>query len=488
MTDIGVTLLGLGPGDPLLLTRQAWKILESIPEVYLRTIQHPVVQGFPDGLQVNSFDQLYESNEAFDSVYAQIVEQVLDLGRRPDGVVYAVPGHPFVAEATSPEIARRAREEGIPLRVVEGLSFLEPVFSALEIDPLPRTAIVDALDIASAHVPNFPPDGPAIIAQIHSSRIASEVKLTLMDIYPDNHEVFLVHLAGNPGMVVEPLPLYEIDRSQQIGLLTTLYVPPLVQGTSFESFQEIIAHLRAPDGCPWDREQTHQSLRPHLLEETYEVLSALDSEDPRALCEELGDLLLQVVLHTQVATDEGTFSMPDVIYGIYTKLVRRHPHVFGNVDLADAESVLRNWERLKAVEREESGLVETSLLKGVAPSLPALSQAQIYQERAARVGFDWDHIQGVLDKIIEEVEEVRQSGDNQERASELGDLIFAIVNLVRWYDIDAESALREANLRFRKRFEYIEKAAGEQKRSLSDLSLDEMEALWQLAKKTPGED
>jgi tetrapyrrole methylase family protein / MazG family protein len=487
VTNTGVILLGLGPGDPQLLTRQAWAILDSIPEVYLRTIQHPVVKGFRRELKVISFDQLYESGGSFDSIYAQIIEQVLDLARRPEGVVYAVPGHPFVAEATSPEIARRARAEGITLQVVEGLSFLEPVFSALEIDPLPRTAIVDALEIASAHVPNFPPDGPAIIAQIHSPMIASEVKLTLMDIYPDEHPVYLVHMAGNPDMLVESLPLYEIDRSKQIGLLTSLYVPSLVQGTSFESFQEIVAHLRAPDGCPWDREQTHQSLRPHLLEETYEVLSALDSNDPRALCEELGDLLLQVVLHTQVATDEGTFSMPDVIYGIYTKLVRRHPHVFGNIDLADAESVLRNWERLKAAEREESGQRETSLLNGVAPSLPALSQAQIYQERAARVGFDWDNIQGVLDKISEEVKEIRQSEDNQARASELGDLFFALVNLARWFEIDAESALREANLRFRNRLEYIEKAALEQRRPLSDLSLDEMEALWQLAKKTPGE-
>jgi tetrapyrrole methylase family protein / MazG family protein len=488
VTNTGVILLGLGPGDPLLLTRQAWEILESIPEVYLRTGQHPVVSGLPEGLRVNSFDHLYESGETFEIVYAQIVEQVLALGRRPEGVVYAVPGHPFVAEATSSEIARRSHLEGLPVKVVEGLSFLEPVFSALQIDPLPRTAIVDALEIATAHVPNFPPDGAAIIAQIHSRKIASDVKLTLMDIYPDDHPVQLVHMAGNPEELLEPLPLFEIDRSKHIGLLSTLYVPPLVQGTSFESFQEIIAHLRAPDGCPWDREQTHQSLRPHLLEETYEVLSALDSEDPQALCEELGDLLLQVVLHTQVAMDEGTFSMPDVIYGIYTKLVHRHPHVFGNIDLADAESVLRNWERLKAAEREESGQLESSLLNGVAPSLPALSQAQIYQERAARVGFDWHDIQGVLDKINEEVEEVRQAEDNRARTSELGDLFFAIVNLSRWFEIDAESALREANLRFRKRFEYIEKAAQEKKRPLSDLSLDEMEALWQLAKKTPGED
>jgi tetrapyrrole methylase family protein / MazG family protein len=255
VTNAGITLIGLGPGDPQLLTLQAWKILESVPEIYLRTNQHPVVQGLPEGLRLNSFDALYESSDTFDTVYAQIVQQVLDLGRRPEGVVYAVPGHPFVAEATSPEIARRAREEGIPFKVVEGISFLEPVFTALEMDPLPRTAVVDALEIATAHVPSYPPDAPAIVAQIHSPRIASEVKLTLMEIYPDDHAVQLVHMAGNPGSVVESLPLYEIDRSKQIGLLTSLYVPPLVQGTSFESFQEIIAHLRAPDGCPWDREQ-----------------------------------------------------------------------------------------------------------------------------------------------------------------------------------------------------------------------------------------
>jgi tetrapyrrole methylase family protein / MazG family protein len=488
LKETGITLLGLGPGDPALLTRQAWEILERIPEVYLRTDQHPVVHGFPESLKVNSFDALYESEDTVEGTYEQIIEQVLRLGRRPEGVVYAVPGHPFVAEATSPEIARRARAEGIPVRVIEGLSFLEPVFTALEIDPLPRTAVVDALEIASAHMPNFPPDGPAIIAQIHSSRIASDVKLTLMETYPDDHLVQLVHRAGNPDVLVEAVPLYEMDRSKQIGLLSALYIPPLVQGTSFESFQEIIAHLRAPDGCPWDREQTHQTLRPHLLEETYEVLSALDADDPLGLCEELGDLLLQVVLHTQVATDEGTFTMPDVIYGIYKKLVNRHPHVFGNVDLADAEGVLRNWEKLKAVEREESGRGDVSLLEGVAKTLPALSQAQTIQKRAARVGFDWPDIQGVLDKIVEEVEEIRQAQDTQSRASELGDLLFAIVNLARWFDIDAESSLREANLRFRSRFGYIEKGAMQQNRPLSDLSLDEMEELWQLAKKIPGKD
>jgi tetrapyrrole methylase family protein/MazG family protein len=483
MNRSGIILLGLGPGDPQLLTRQAWGILENIPEIYLRTGQHPVARGFPPSLKLHTFDYLYESGRSFEDVYTSIIEQVLALAQRPQGVVYAVPGHPFIAEATAPEIAKRARVENIPVQVVEGLSFLEPVFSALGVDPLPHTAIIDAFEFVLAHVPFFPPDAPAIIAQIHSRALASDVKLTLMEIYPHDHPIYLIHMAGNPDVIVEQVPLYELDRSEHIGLLTTLYLPPLVKGTSFESFQEVIAHLRAPDGCPWDREQTHQTLRPHLLEETYEVLSALDADDPRALCEELGDLLLQIVLHTQVATDEGTFCMPDVIYGIYNKIVNRHPHVFGDVSLADAESVLRNWEHLKALERENSGHVEASLLDGVAPVLPALSQAQTYQKRAARVGFDWKDIEGVLSKVLEEVEEIRKAENDQARAAELGDLFFVLVNLARWFNIDAESALREANIRFRKRFGYIENAAREQKRSLADLSLDEMEALWQLSKK-----
>lgn len=489
MNHSGIVLLGLGPGDPLLLTRQAWAILESIPEIYLRTSQHPVVKGFPPGLKVNSFDYLYESGDGFEAVYENIVEQILALANRPQGVVYAVPGHPFIAEATAPEIARRARVSNIPVQVVEGLSFLEPVFSALGIDPLPHTAIVDAFDFISAHVPSFPPDAPAMIVQIHSKALASNVKLTLMEAYADDHPIHLVHMAGTPHALVEQLPLYELDRSEHIGLLTSLYLPPLVKGTSFESFQEIIAHLRAPDGCPWDREQTHQSLRPHLLEETYEVLTALDVGEPADICEELGDLLLQIVLHTQIASEEGTFCMPDVIYGIYSKIVNRHPHVFGDIHLDDADSVLRNWEHLKAVERENNGQAKSSLLDGIAPALPALSQAQTYQKRAARVGFDWEDMRGVVDKVVEEVEEIRQASSDQARAAEFGDLLFALVNFARWLDIDAESALREANIRFRKRFGYIENAAREQKRTLADLSLDEMETLWQLSKKRfQGED
>jgi tetrapyrrole methylase family protein/MazG family protein len=482
MNTSGITLLGLGPGDSNLLTRQAWQVLESASEIYLRTRQHPTVAGFPSSLHVYSFDELYENGESFEGVYAQIVDRVLELGCRPEGVIYAVPGHPFVAEATGPEIARRASERGIPWQVVEGLSFVEPLCTALGLDPFPHTALIDALELGSAHIPPFPPDMPAIIAQIYSPMVASEVKLTLMEVYPDQHPVKLVHGAGTPDMLVESLPLYEIDRNPQVGLLTALYVPPLGAATSFEAFQEIIAHLRAPDGCPWDREQNHQTLRSSLLEETYETLAALDANDPQAMREEFGDLLLQIVLHAQIASEYGEFKMADVLRGIHAKIVHRHPHVFGDVQVDGVGRVLQNWEKIKAEERQANGKVEAGLLDSVPGALPALVQAQEYQKRAARVGFDWPDVQGVLDKVCEEAEEVRVAKSDKERSTELGDLLFAVVNLARWCDADAESVLRETNARFKRRFATIEQVARAEGRKVADLTLKEMDDLWEAAK------
>ena len=410
----GITLLGLGPGEPSLLTRQAWDLLTNISEIYLRTIQHPAAAGFPVGLRVHSFDHFYEEEDTYPEVYHQMVERVLELGKRPEGVVYGVPGHPFMAEATAPEIARRARQAGIALRVVDGLSFIDAIFSALRIDPFPNAALVDALELTVAHHPPFPPNVPALIAQIHSPTVASDVKLTLMAVYPDNHPVQLVHAAGTSRELIEELPLYTIDRSQNIGLLTALYVPALGQSSSFEAFQEVVAHLRAPEGCPWDRDQTHQTLRPYLLEEAYEVLEALDADDPVAMREELGDLLLQIVLHAQIASEYGEFTMADILQRIHAKLVHRHPHVFGDLVVKDKEKVVENWERIKAAERAKEGEEAEGILDNTAQALPALVLAETYQKRVARVGFDWPNMQGVLDKIDEEIQRVSDeiaSGD-----------------------------------------------------------------------------
>jgi tetrapyrrole methylase family protein / MazG family protein len=481
----GIVLLGLGPGDPGLLTRQAWEWLQQLPEVYVRTRQHPTVQGFPGTLRVISFDDLYEQSERFEDVYEQIVTRVLELGQRPEGITYAVPGHPFVAEATCPEIVRRAAADGIPVRVIEGLSFLETTFSALRVDPFPQISLVDALELANLHTPSFPPDQPALVAQIYSREVASEVKLSLNAVYPDSHPVRLVHGAGTDQQVVEDLALYEIDRSPHVGLLTTLYLPPLDLHTSVEGFQEVVARLRAPDGCPWDREQTQQTMGTYLLEEAYEAVSALEDGDVDGFREELGDLLLIIIMIAQIASEDGDFAFAEVVQGIHRKIVSRHPHVFGEVLVDGTSGVLRNWENLKDAERKAKGNGEAP--KGIFDTLPkilpALIQAQEYQDRAAHVGFDWDNIEGVVEKVMEEWQEVAEAKDADELESELGDLIFAAVNLVRWHKIDAETALRKANLRFKQRFGYIEQSAREQNRALSDLSLDEMEALWQEAKR-----
>jgi tetrapyrrole methylase family protein/MazG family protein len=484
--DPGITLLGLGPGDPHLLTLQAWEVLNNIPEIYLRTDRHPAVSGFPAGLRVHSFDQVYEQNNTFEEIYIQIVDRILALAERSEGVVYAVPGHPFIAETTTLEIAKRAGVLDIPIRIVDGLSFIEPALSLLGVDPFPRTMLLDALELARAHHPPFPPDAPALIAQIHSKAIATDVKLTLMSVYPDEHSVKLVHGAGTRDAIVEDLRLFEIDRDLRIGLLTCLYLPPLGEKTSFESFQDLVAHLRAPEGCPWDREQTHLSLRPFLLEEAYEVLDALNAEDSQAASEELGDLLLQIVLHAQIAGEAGEFTMADILQKIHSKLVRRHPHVFGDLVLNDAREVLEHWERWKNAERSAHGEETRGLLQGVSVTLPALSQAEAYQKRAAKLGLEWTESEAARKTLGEELTVLEQAGGNVEREREFGELLFGIVDLARRHQVDAESALRGANARFRQRFTSIEESLREEGKQVMDLSHEELKALWEDQDNKPG--
>ncbi len=477
-----ITILGLGPGDPDLLTREAWELLSNATELYVRTARHPTLAGLPASLTVHSFDGIYESADKFEEVYRQIVEQVIELGQQAGGVLYAVPGHPSVGEATVEGIRKRAAELNLPVRLVGGLSFVEPTLTALGVDALPGLYIADALDLATRAHPSFGPDSPALIAQLYSDTLASDVKLTLMNQYTDEQTMALVHAVGTADEVVEWLPLHEIDRSPHIAHLTSLYIPAITQAGSFESFQNTVARLRAPDGCPWDREQTHQTLRTNLLEEAYESVAAIDADDPHMLREELGDLLLQVVLQTQIAIDDGEFQMADVIADINAKLIRRHPHVFGDKKVAGVDEVLVNWEKLKEQERAANpNKKKDGVLSSVPLALPALIQAQTYQGRVARIGFDWPDISGVIAKVDEEIKEIEAAGED-ERAAEVGDLLFAVVNWARWLNVEAESALREANARFAKRFAHIETSAKVQGREVSDLTLEEMDALWNEAK------
>ena len=485
-----ITILGLGPGDPADLTRRAWSVLNEADQVHLRTRHHPTIAGLPAHLSLHSFDDLYDTLKDFSSVYDAIADQILALGRRPKGVLYAVPGHPLVGESSVQRILSRAREEGLAVRLVEGLSFVEPVLSLLQIDGLEGLQLADATDLAAAYHPALDPDRPALIGQLYGQRLASGVKLTLMNGYPDDHAVTLVRAAGTQGSSSVTVPLYELDRNPQLDHLTTLYVPPLPHVSGLPAFQQTVARLRAPEGCPWDQEQTHESLRANLLEETYEVLAALDAGDDDKLSEELGDLLMQIVMHVQIATEEGAFQFGDVIGRIDAKLKRRHPHVFGDVEVQGTADVLRNWEAIKAGERALSGEVDAhrSQMEGVPVTLPALARAQALGERAARTGFDWPDLAGVLDKVGEEVAELRAAEDPKGQARELGDLLFSLVNVARWLGVDAESALRGTCDSFIRRYGQMEEAARAQGVELATLSPAEQDALWQKAKSQHGQD
>ncbi len=247
----------------------------------------------------------------------------------------------------------------------------------------------------------------------------------------------------------------------------------------FDTLVNIVAKLRAPDGCPWDKEQTHSSLRQSLLEECYEVLEALDEGDSEKLSYELGDLLMQVVLHARIATDAGEFELGDVIKSINTKLINRHPHVFGSVKVKDAKEVLHNWEALKKGERGS----EASMLDNVPRQMPALSYSQEIQSRVAQVGFDWEDISGVIDKLVEEVSEFKRGEDQKQKAQEFGDLLFTLVNVARRLGVDTEAVLREASMRFYRRFTYMEKVCRQRGVNFGELSFDEQNALWEEAKK-----
>jgi tetrapyrrole methylase family protein/MazG family protein len=472
----GITVVGLGPGDPGSVTREAWHVLERSPELYLRTEQHPLAGLLRGTARVLTFDGIYQSASTFEEVYHDIVETLLTRAREREGVVYAVPGDPSFGEAAVAELRRRAAEEQIPYRQVSGVSFVEPTLSLLGVDALEGVFLADAVELAARHVPAHPPDRAALVAQLHSQLLASDVKLVLLSQYPAEHRVALVRAAGTATESLRWLPLEELDHSNEFDAVTSLYIPPLPRSASLEAFQDVVARLRAPDGCPWDREQTHRSLRRHVLEEAYEVLAALDGDNAGALREELGDLLLQIVLQAQIASEGGEFRLSDVLADLQEKIVRRHPHVFGDAKVSSVDEVLHRWEELKDAERPAGS--SAGGLTGVSADLPALSHAYEIQDRAARVGFDWPQVEGVLDKISEEIEELRSAGEAEGREREFGDLLFSLVNLSRWLGIDPESSLRGANARFRRRFAGMDERVRAAGRRLADLRPEEWESLW----------
>jgi len=474
-------IIGLGPGHIDDLTIKALRTLERVPTVFLRTSRHPCVAQLPAAIIWESFDSIYEAHTVYDTIYSTITQRVLEAASLGD-VAYAVSADPLVGESTTVRLLAAAREQNLAIEIINGISFIEPMLKHLGIDALDGLQIVDGLTIAEMHHPPLNPDVPSFIAQVYSRDVASNIKITLMNQYPDTFPVTLIHGAGTGEAVVEHVALYEMDRSTQINHLTSMYLPAPDQYTSFEAFQEIIAHLRAPQGCPWDRKQSHESLRRYLLEEAYEVLEAIDNAQWDELAGELGDLLLQIVLHTQIAIDEGEFQMRDVLRHVNTKMIRRHPHVWGDVNVdGDADRVVGNWEEIKKAERADQPKVRESLLDGVPKGLPSLMVAHHYSAKAAKVGFDWATMEGVEDKVREEVQEILTATDDENKIEEIGDLIFVLINWLRWLKVDdPESLVRSTNEKFSRRFRFVERNAP---RPLNEMRLEEMDALWNEAKR-----
>jgi tetrapyrrole methylase family protein/MazG family protein len=506
-----IVVVGLGPGRWEDLTLDARDLLMRATHVVCRTRRHPTVDALrerrPD-FTLDSFDALYDEAESFAALYPAMVDELLTRATGPETVVYAVPGHPLLGEESVRLLRAEAPARGIAVRIVAGLSYLEPVCAALGLDPLERDLqLLDATRLAdvspAAMMGALLPTRPALVAQVYNRRLASGVKLALSELYPEDWEVTLVRWAGMPEETIERRALAELDHGDDADHLTTLYVPPLEPLAAVrvpEGLRYVVERLRAPDGCPWDREQTHQSLRPFVLEEAYEVAEILDEWDGSAemaekLAEELGDLLLQVYLQAQVAHDEDLFHIGDVFEGITEKLIRRHPHVFGEVEARDAAQVLRNWETLKQAERAARGeeVSAESVLRGIPQSAPALYQAYELSRKAAKAGFDWPSDDGALAKVAEEARELAAAvaaGDQSEAQAEFGDLLFTLVVVGRRLGLEPERALHAANQRFRRRFTAMEERANREGRALETLTIDEWLAWWadakaQLAAETP---
>ena len=309
--------------------------------------------------------------------------------------------------------------------------------------------------------------------------------MRLMSVYPEEHSVTLVHGAGTIQEIIEETRLYEIDRSKHLAHQSTLYVPPTPVDSTLPALAETVAYLRGPDGCPWDQEQTRQSMRATLMEETAEVLEAIDNDDDEAICEELGDVLYHLVMQAQFGLEGEEFRLSDVISGIISKFKRRHPHVWGDLSVSNSSEVLIHWERLKRGEKTQSTAVGSEL-DNIPDALPSLAKAQKIQERVSRVGFDWPDASPVFKKVLEEIDEVKEANSTAEAENEVGDLLFAVVNWARWLDVDAESALRMANNRFDYRFRKVENMVSMQNQQMEDLTLTQLGELWDEAKKLEG--
>ncbi|EGT4142630.1 nucleoside triphosphate pyrophosphohydrolase [Clostridium perfringens] len=476
-------IMGLGPGAYEALTIGALKELKNNKNIYFRTEKHPTVDFLKDeGIKFKSYDHAYEKYDSFDDVYKYIAEDLITKIKDDEDLIYAVPGHPLVAEKSVINLIELCKENNIQYEVLPAVSFVDAMMEALQVDPIEGVKIIDAFDMKNQILDKRV---GTIITQVYNNFIASEVKLRLLEGYEDDTEIIFVRAAGVEGLEsIRKIPLYELDWQEDIDYLTSIYIPKdLGNKKDFQDLLDIIETLRNPGGCPWDREQTHESLKSALLEECYEVIDAIENEDEDALIEELGDVLLQVVFHASIGKEDGYFDIMDVIGGISNKMINRHPHVFGNEEANTSEQVLVNWDEIK---KEEKGIKTlTEEMQNIAKSLPATTRAYKVQKKAKKVGFDWDDVNCAMDKVKEELNEIKEVYNCEDKSiieGEVGDLLFACINVARFLEVDGELALDKTIKKFIKRFSYIENEAIKNNKNLKDMTLEDMDKLWEEAK------
>ena len=504
-----ITIVGLGPGAVGHLSLETMSIMQGCEQVILRTAVHPTVAELAkQGVKYTSCDDLYEAGASFEEVYQNVVTRVLTAAHKGD-VVYAVPGSPLVAEKTVVLLREQAKAQNLELAIKPSMSFLDLAYVALGIDPIAGLRIIDAQDFgAIADAGQY----PLMITQVYSQLVASDLKIALMENLPDEYELYFLRNMGLEDEECRPVKLFELDRQPKIDHLTSVYIPPMgedenmpcgimafgedeeeeavenmVDTASFDDVDiqplvDVMRTLREPGGCPWDREQTHASIRSNMIEEVYEYLEAVDAEDTEGMREELGDILMQIVFHARMAEEAGRFDLQDVIDEVVDKLIRRHPHVFGETKVTGSDEVLVNWEAIKKTEKTE----RKHVLDGVTQGLPALLRAYKLQSKAAKVGFDWPDLKGVWDKVQEELAELQEalaSGDRAAAENELGDVLFALVNYARHQKIEPEVALNGTNNRFAKRFAHVESCVEASGKAWQDFSLDELDQFWDEAKR-----
>lgn len=479
-----IVVIGLGAGDINQLPLGVYKMLKNSGKIYLRTKEHPVVRELEkEGFVYESFDSIYEQYNSFTEVYETICERLFELSEN-GSIIYAVPGHPLVAERTVQLLIEKGPTMDVQIEIAGGQSFLDALFQALRIDPIEGFQLLDATNLVKDEIQI---KQHMIIGQVYDPFTASEVKLTLMEKLPDDYEVTIVTAAGSTGETMKRIPLFELDREVRVDNLTSVYVPPVkdeqILNKEFGKLREIIAQLRGPNGCPWDKKQTHESLKKYLLEEAYEVIEAIDEEDIDHLIEELGDVLLQVMLHAQIGEDEGYFSVDDIIEGISEKMIRRHPHVFGDQHAETADDVLVKWEEIKKAEK---GKNPESIIPHVGEHLPNLMRAYEIQKQAAKVGFDWEKVEEAWEKVKEEIGEFEAEMNKENKSNnlekEFGDVLFALVNVARFYHFNPEDALFGTNQKFLRRFSFVEQKVKESGRPFEDFQLSELDQFWNEAK------